>query len=772
MLHLHKNCFATRQGLTSPFFLFKIIFSYVERNNEFSHAYLKRVGGGTSHRSASGGGGGGHLFSRRLYDVNKGDESSLCDLLLDTDSGGQSLCGSSTGSSLSAHHRRRASTHYPYQKTPRIHRYNKHQSHKTNKEWQTEFEEFKAKPKLVPFEHLTTLENYNKNLYLPQKHSQLVIIGKDGQMKSTTFSDKDVEKGEVQINGREIGGGGVNINNDQRQVTTPSSSSSQFAVIIKGKQLNTNKVQLNNNKISPNLILQKEEKIGKNGRKWRGHQGRNRVFCDGRFIMARQSSVFVLTFLLIIFTMTLFCIFDLPFLTQKVSIAIPIVSSLLFLLVISSLLRAAFTDPGIIPRATPREVLELEKQCQESDPFFQRDEWLQPRTRIVNIRGQQVKLKYCFTCCIFRPPRSSHCSICDNCVLNFDHHCPWLGNCIGLRNYRHFFMFVTSLWILDAFMGICVGLHFYLFRKKCLHDIFLRTILMGFFFIFLHDCKIVFFQEVFFEYKIYIFYKIRELAPKPKKTSHHSPYFHKQKNPQKRSANIKHFFFNFFIYTVSIEKGTFMDALKETPPSLLTGFQNFVHKMFFQQFLGVINIISIWSVLGLSGFHIYLLALGQTTNEDIKGTFSQKLHPQVKNPYNSGNCFKNILNAICVPEYPSLLNLRGYLPPEEGPSILVNSEILDRMALKRQQQNYGTTNERKGRQKIVVEEEGGRSSDGKLQNSSTGSLDRNHQNKTRICHSSNLIAPIELNKEQQKRSKQSNNREINENNNKFIEGEK
>uniref|UniRef100_A0A914EE31 Palmitoyltransferase n=2 Tax=Acrobeloides nanus TaxID=290746 RepID=A0A914EE31_9BILA len=307
-------------------------------------------------------------------------------------------------------------------------------------------------------------------------------------------------------------------------------------------------------------------------RKWRLHQGRNRFFCDGRIMTSRQSSVFLLTVFLLVVTMALFCVFDAPYLANHVTIALPIIAGVLFLMVLASLFKTAFSDPGIIPRASAREVIDLERQLQSMPGNETR---VTPRTKTVQINGQQIKLKYCLTCQLFRPPRSSHCSICDNCVLNFDHHCPWVGNCVGYRNYRYFYFFITSLAFLDLFVGACVIAHLIL---------------------------------------------------------------------------------------LSQEEGAFLKAVQKSPATLV---------------VALINLISIWSILGLSGFHTYLLATSQTTNEDIKGTFNRKLRPSVANPFSTGNLCKNLCKTLCEPEPPSLLDSRGII--RSDPVITVSPDIYARI---------------------------------------------------------------------------------------------
>ncbi|XP_036770772.2 palmitoyltransferase ZDHHC18 isoform X5 [Manis pentadactyla] len=305
-------------------------------------------------------------------------------------------------------------------------------------------------------------------------------------------------------------------------------------------------------------------------RKWEVFPGRNRFYCGGRLMLAGHGGVFALTLLLILTTTVLFFVFDCPFLARQLTLAIPIIAAILFFFVMSCLLQTSFTDPGILPRATVCEAAALEKQIDNTGSSTYRPP---PRTREVMINGQMVKLKYCFTCKMFRPPRTSHCSVCDNCVERFDHHCPWVGNCVGRRNYRFFYAFILSLSFLTAFIFACVVTHL----------------------------------------------------------------------------------------TLRSQGSNFLSTLKETPASVLEL---------------VICFFSIWSILGLSGFHTYLVASNLTTNEDIKGSWSSKRGGEASvNPYSHKSVITNCCAVLCGPLPPSLIDRRGFVQSDAMlPSPIRSSE--------------------------------------------------------------------------------------------------
>lgn len=56
------------------------------------------------------------------------------------------------------------------------------------------------------------------------------------------------------------------------------------------------------------------------------------------------------------------CAHSCPFLASSLSPAIPAVGGMLFLFVLGTLLRTSFSDPGVLPRATPDEAADLERQ--------------------------------------------------------------------------------------------------------------------------------------------------------------------------------------------------------------------------------------------------------------------------------------------------------------------------------------------------------------------------------------------------------------------------
>jgi len=181
---------------------------------------------------------------------------------------------------------------------------------------------------------------------------------------------------------------------------------------------------------------------------WKGSEV---FFCDG-YCMAGPSwkSVIGSTALIFVPSIVFWALVVPKFLSELwLALLFWAVSVALVTICLSFLFITACIDPGVLPRNP------------EPDEEFLAGR--RPRTTEVMVNGYKVVVRYNETCGFYQPPRAHHCSVNDNCIERFDHHCPWVGTTVGRRNYRFFLLFVFCTTILCLFvLGVCLYQVFFL----------------------------------------------------------------------------------------------------------------------------------------------------------------------------------------------------------------------------------------------------------------------------------------------------------------------
>eukprot|EP01018_Ginkgo_biloba_P010138 Gb_39365 [translate_table: standard] len=128
--------------------------------------------------------------------------------------------------------------------------------------------------------------------------------------------------------------------------------------------------------------------------------------------------------------------------------------------ILHSCIRRRYTDPW----KTPAEM----ESCLPA--IVSKNEGISPELT-------EDDIVFCSLCNKKVKKRSKHCKSCDKCVDGFDHHCRWLNNCVGRKNYTTFMLLMASILIMlimEGGAGLTVFIRCFANPRGITHDLELK----------------------------------------------------------------------------------------------------------------------------------------------------------------------------------------------------------------------------------------------------------------------------------------------------------